>query len=105
MYFDVLFTINLFFQNPSGRQKEKPTNQPTKTTPKHEAEAALTTLTSHSSGRTCSAPGRLSTHSWSDLAPPASLDAPSLPYVAAAASLSPAHDAVSRLPSPVACHT
>lgn len=37
MSFDVLFTINLFFQNPSGRQKGKKKTKPTKTTPDRDA--------------------------------------------------------------------
>lgn len=37
MSLDVLFTINLFFQNPSGRQKGKKKTKPTKTTPDRDA--------------------------------------------------------------------
>lgn len=110
MSFDVLFTINLFFQNPSGRQKGKKKTKPTKTTP--DRDAAVTQPRVLEPGPPAHAsPRRLGPRGASPVrgprpAPPASLAAPaSLPHATAAASVSQAHDAASCLPSRAACRS
>lgn len=58
MSFDVLFTINLFFQNLSGRQKGKKKNKPTKTTPDRDAAVTQPRVLDPSRPRTIpAAPG------------------------------------------------
>lgn len=110
MSFDVLFTINLFFQNLSGRQKGKKKTKPTKTTPDRDAAVTQPRVLE---------PSRPRTHprgAWSHAArpPPVARVRPrrprwrlpaSLPHATAAASMSPAHAAASCLPSRAACRS
>lgn len=110
MSFDVLFTINLFFQNPSGRQKGKKKTKPTKTTPDRDAAVTQPRVLE---------PSRPRTHprgAWGHAAcPPSVARVPatrprwrlpaSLPHATAAASVPPAHAAASCLPSRAACRS